>query len=68
MADVMVRWRNDNAKTFENERIQEIANELDYLYFHTPTIFRARQYEISFTDNQPFALLRLEEGVELLDY
>ena len=68
MTQVMVRWRNDNAKVFENERTQEITEDLDYLYFHVPGIYRTRQYEISFTGDLPFILVNLEEEVRPLVY
>jgi hypothetical protein len=41
---------------------------LDFLYFQTPGIYRSRQLEIKVTDNVPFAVLAIEEEVELLDY
>jgi len=68
MAQVMVRWRDDASPEFYNEREQTVDKELDWLYFHTPGIYRARQLEIKFTDNQPFAVIGIEEEVELLDY
>jgi hypothetical protein len=66
MADVMVKWRNDAQPSFENERIQTIKEPLDWMEFHTPGQYRARQYEISFTDNLPFTVIAMEEEVELL--
>ena len=68
MAKVMVQWRDDASPAFYNEREQEISTELDWLYFHTPGIFRTRQYEIRFTENLPFVLIAMEEEVELLDH
>jgi hypothetical protein len=68
MADVMVKWRDDAAKTFINERVQEVHGEQDFIYFHTPGIFRSRQYELRFTDNEPFTLIALEEEVAVIDH
>jgi hypothetical protein len=68
MAQVMVRWRDDASPEFYNEREQEASKLLDFLYFQTPGIYRARQHEIKVTDNVPFAVLAIEEEVELLDY
>ncbi len=68
MAQVMVRWRDDFSPEFQNEREQEASKPLDFLYFHTPGIYRSRQLEIKVTDNVPFAVLAIEEEVELLDY
>lgn len=68
MAEVMVAWRDDAAKTFINERVQEVRGEQDFIYFHTPGIFRSRQYELRFTDNEPFTLIALEEEVAVIDH
>lgn len=68
MAEVMVAWRDDAAKTFINERTQEVHGEQDFIYFHTPGIFRSRQYELRFTDNEPFTLIALEEEVAVIDH
>ena len=68
MAQVMVRWRDDASPEFYNEREQEASKPLDFLYFHIPGIYRSRQLEIKVTDNVPFAVLAIEEEVELLDY
>jgi len=67
MAEVMVRWRDDASPEFYSERLQEIDKVLDFLYFSVPGEYRARQYEISFTDDLPFALIAVEEQVEVLD-
>lgn len=68
MADVMVAWRDDAVKTFVNERTQEVSGEQDFIYFHTPGIFRTRQYELRFTDNLPFTLVTMEEEVAVIDH
>ena len=68
MANVMARWRDDKSPNFYPEKTQEISGELDWVYFHVPGMYRARQYEISFSENLPFTLLRIEEEVEVLDY
>jgi len=67
VADVMVRWRNNASKEFEKERRQEVSKELDYLFFQCRGIYQTRQYEISFTDSLPFAVLNLEEEVSILE-
>lgn len=67
MPNVMVRWRDDGAKSWVNERMQEVSKPLDFLFFHTQGIYRTRQYEFSFTDPVPFSIIMVEEEVEILD-
>ncbi len=61
---VMVRWRDDRAQGWQDELTQELAGKLDFLYFHTPGIYRTRQYEFSVTDAVPFVLIAAEEELE----
>ncbi len=68
MTQVAVRWRNDFKPQFENERQQEVSGNLDWCYFHTPGIYRTRQYEIVHTDATPMIIIAMQEEVELLDY
>ena len=67
MSTIMAKWRDDGAKTWVNEREQDISKELDFVFFQTPGIYRTRQYEFSFTDAVPFSLIMIEEEVEALD-
>lgn len=67
MAQVMVRWRDDGAKIWYDEKQQEVSKPLDFLFFGTPGIYRTRQWEIAFTDNLPFSIITIEEEVEVLD-
>ncbi len=63
---VAVKWKNNDMPEFEKERLQKIERELDYLYFHTQGIYQTRQYEVVFTDPSAFALINLEEEVEVI--
>lgn len=65
---VMIRWRDDRNASWQDEIQQEVEGQMDYLYLHVPNAYRARQYEISFTENLPFVLISMEEEVELLGY
>ena len=68
MADVMIRWKNNDEPEFTNEKTQEISKELDYIFLKASGIYQTRQYEISFTDDVPFMLINMEEEVVLLGY
>ena len=65
---VMIRWRDDRARQWQEERQQIVSEKLDFLFVAVPGTYRTRQYEISFTDEAPFVLISMEEEVEFLDH
>jgi len=67
-SNAMIRWRDDRAQAWQPEVMQSVTEKLDFLYVASPNTYRTRQYEISFTDNEPFVLIGMEEEVEVLGY
>jgi len=67
-SNVMIRWRDDRAQAWQPEVLQSVTEKLDFLFVASPNTYRTRQYEISFTDNEPFVLIGMEEDVTPLEY
>jgi len=67
---IMIRYRDDGKSTWSNEKhvsLNRIGDTQFIARMFNQKIYRARQYEIAFTDNAPFVIVGAEENVFKLD-